>query len=100
MSTILYLEDPNLDLILHNCSTTIPVPNAYIEQVKWLTPEDYALKDLGLASTLEKAITATTSADVKEAQKFLCGVTYAATLKVAADVLAGMYNKYATRYVL
>lgn len=97
LSTMLCLDDPNLSLHLHNFTSTIPVPNDYILQAQRQTPNDYPLKDMGLAISLGEAVGCTN--DNMDFEEKLCGVHHLVNLKSAAKILSGMYSKYVNIYV-
>ncbi|GFY49492.1 protein PRRC1-A [Trichonephila inaurata madagascariensis] len=99
MATVIYLDDPNLKLCLHNITATIPIPNEYVKEAERLTPPNYHLRDKGLALSIEQAIYNLTKLNPKDAQEFLTGINPSITLKSAALVLAGLYKKFLPAYI-
>lgn len=97
MSTALCLEDPVIELYLHNFTVTTPIPNEYIHAAQSLTPGDYPLKDHGFAVTLEYVMNGMIPLESIDTEEILTGVSRYAMLKSAAEVLAGMYKNYANR---
>ncbi|GIY53095.1 protein PRRC1-A [Caerostris darwini] len=98
MMTIICLDDPNLNLNLHNFTTTIPIPNEYVKEAEQLTSSDYHLRDQGLAVNLEQTIEYMSGIKPRNMEEFLTGVNRYKLLKSATLALAGLYKKYKTGY--
>ncbi|GIY80362.1 protein PRRC1-A [Caerostris extrusa] len=89
MMTIICLDDPNLNLNLHNFTTTIPIPNEYVKEAEQLTSSDYHLRDQGLAVNLEQTIEYMSGIKPRNMEEFLTGVNRYKLLKSATLALAG-----------
>ncbi|KAG8184907.1 hypothetical protein JTE90_017762 [Oedothorax gibbosus] len=84
MTTVICLDDPKLQLQLHNFTVSTPIP--FVTDAKNKT-----LRDTSFAVSLEGAVSARTPEIVKDIQDILTGFHSYTSLKSAALVLAGIF---------